>query len=140
MRCSDCQDAILDSVGQWYASAVQHHLSGCAECRQFDNIQRNLHERFTGSPAYSSSRLRLALKERLARERNFAWPDFLPDVAHLAGCALATAGSLFVLPWSASSIVTVGAALTVITYLLQSALRDAMQDEENFRDVDEIRT
>jgi hypothetical protein len=83
----------------------------------------------SASAANLSPAFREALGKRLGNEGRFAWPDFLPDIAHLAGCVTATLVSVFVLPWPAAPVLVAGAILTGFTYLLQAKLRDAFQDE-----------
>ena len=55
------------------------------------------------------------------------WPDFLPDLAHLAGCAVATGVAAFVLPVPAASVILAGAAFTGVTYFLQTVLRTSLE-------------
>ena len=54
------------------------------------------------------ARFRPALARRLGRE---PWPEWLPDVAYLLGAALATAATIVVLPFPASSTWWIGGAL-----------------------------
>jgi hypothetical protein len=128
VTCTECQEQLLDSVGQQLTLEMKDHLSLCPECRLFDESQLALHARFLASSAASLNPLfRRVLAERLEPDRAFAWPDFLPDVAHLSGCMTATLVSVFVLPWPAVQIIITGAVLTGVTYFLQAKLRDAFQ-------------
>ena len=130
MKCSACKEEILGSIGERHSVSVQDHISDCSECRQFAGVQQILHGRFTPASSVQLGRaFRFALRKRLARERTFAWPDYLPDIAHLIGGAIATAVSLIVLPWPLLPVLIAEAAFTGITYLIQSTLRDALQDE-----------
>jgi hypothetical protein len=130
MKCSEWQDEILDSIGKQRNESLQHHISNCNECRQFAGIQEILHERLmSASSVQLSPNFRIALRTRLARERTFVWPDYLPDIAHLLGGVIATAVSVLVLPWPALPVLIAGTALTGATYLFQSTLRDALYEE-----------
>ena len=130
MECSECREEILSTVGQRHSASALDHILNCSECRRFAEIQQRLHERFTrASSAQLSSTFRRTLRKRLAPEHTLIWPDYLPDIAHLAGGAIATAVSLLILPWPTLPVLITGAALTGMTYLLQSMLRDALQDE-----------
>ena len=129
MKCSACKEEILGSIGEQHRVSVQDHISDCSECRQFAGLQQMLHDRFSPASSVQLSRtFRFALRKRLGR-RTFVWPDYLPDIAHLAGGAIATAVSLIVLPWPPLPVLIAGAAFTGITYLFQSTMRDALHDE-----------
>ena len=109
---------------------VNDHLSICMECRHFYEIQLELHARFLPASAENlSPAFRQALGRRIAQERVFSWPDFLPDIAHLAGCIAATLVSIAVLPWPAPSVLIAGILFTGVSYFLQAKLRDALQGE-----------
>ncbi len=56
----------------------------------------------------------------MIRDPGLAWPDFLPDLAHLAGCAFAIVLSLFLLPRYAGTVLSAGVAFTAVTYFLPS--------------------
>ena len=91
MKCSECREEILDSIGQQSSAKLQDHISNCNECRRFAGIQQMLHDRFTSaSSAQLSRNFRFDLRARLTRERTFVWPDYLPDIAHLLGGVIAT--------------------------------------------------
>ncbi len=128
MTCEACREQILDSIGQQHIILVRDHLLDCPECRRFHESQQALHAHFvSASAANLSPAFRHALGKRLTHERSFAWPDFLPDIAHLTGCAAATLVSVLVLPWPAVQVLITGAVFTGFTYLLQAKLRDAFQ-------------
>jgi hypothetical protein len=132
VTCEKCREHILDSVGEQHIALVRDHLSSCLECRSFHESQQELHGYFvSGSAANLSPAFRHALRTRLADECAFVWPDFLPDIAHLAGGITATLVSVFVLPWPAVPVLVTGAAFTGFTYFLQAKLRDAFQDESS---------
>lgn len=76
------------------------------------------------SPAF-----RRTLQARLPRRRAFAWPDFLPDLAHLAGCGAAMVLLAWALPGHTSQVVGGGSGFTLITYFLQAVLRNSVEGE-----------
>ena len=59
-----------------------------------------------------------------------AWPEFLPDLAHLVGCGVAVAVSMIVLPLRTDTVLLAGTAFTGATYLLQSAVRMSLEEAE----------
>jgi len=43
------REHILDSIGQLPPTSVKDHLSGCPECRSFQESQQELHARFASA-------------------------------------------------------------------------------------------
>jgi hypothetical protein len=130
VTCSEYREELLDTIGQEHTAPVKDHLFACVECRRFQETHLELHTRFLVASAENlSPAFRRTLRKRIAEERVFYWPDFLPDVAHLSGCVAATLVSVLVLPWPAVPVLVTCAAFTGITYLLQAKLRDALQGE-----------
>ena len=130
MNCTEYREHLLDSVGQELTTVVKDHLAVCVECRHLNEIQLALHASFLPASAERlNPEFRQALGKRLAQEGVFNWPDFLPDIAHLSGCAIATLVSVFILPWPAAPVLIAGAAFTGVTYFVQAKLRDAIQGE-----------
>jgi hypothetical protein len=128
MTCEICREQILDFIGKQHNRHLRDHLLVCPECRRFHESQQALHAYFvSASAANLSPAFRDGLGKRLANESVFAWPDFLPDIAHLTGCAIATLVSVFVLPWPTLEVLFSGTIFTGLTYLLQSTVRDALQ-------------
>ena len=79
------------------------------------------------SPPHLSPGFRASLLKKIARAPVSAWPDLLPDAAHLIGGIFATALCLFMLPFSAGTVVLAGLAFTLVTYLVQTALRTSLE-------------
>jgi hypothetical protein len=129
MDCQETQESILDSLVESLATerylSMENHLAGCETCSNFAKVHRTLDSRLAAaipqgpiSPAF-----RTALRKRIQRDPEALWPDFLPDVAHLAGCALVIALSVLLLPFNSRSVLLVGLVFTSGTYFLQAALR-----------------
>jgi hypothetical protein len=51
------------------------------------------------------------------------WPDYLPDVAHLFGCAVAVGLLLVSLPEYRERVAMLGAGFTAVSYFSQAVLR-----------------
>ncbi len=84
-------------------------------------------------PAHSlSPGFRAALRARLNQERHRrSWPETIPDITHLAGCALAIALLLFAMPQYSFAIVSAGTGFTAVTYILQVAVQSALEQPED---------
>ena len=130
MDCDGVREAILDALveplAQARRAAAEAHLAGCPACAEFAQEHRLLDERLDAailtpqlSPAFRAS-----LKSRMMREADSAWPDSLPDVAHLIGCVFAVLLSLVVL--QPGMAILLGLVFTCVTYFLQAALRSSL--------------
>ncbi len=58
------------------------------------------------------------------------WPEWLADVAYLAGAVLATAVCVFVLPFPVSSTWWIGGALAGLGFVVHSVLADALAEQD----------
>jgi hypothetical protein len=129
MDCLEVQESILDSLVEPLVTerrlAMENHTASCRTCSGFAEIQRMLDARLAAavSTASLSPGFRTSLKSKLCRDSVPAWPDFLPDLAHLAGCVFAIVLSLYLLPQYSGTLVRAGMALTAVTYFLQASLR-----------------
>ena len=131
MECLDAQERILDSPDV-RAADVNDHLSFCASCRGFAEIQWTLDRQLSAlvprhelSPAF-----RVALARRIRQESVSSWPEFLPDVAHLAGCVCAIALLLVLRTYPAGQVTMIGVAFTLLTYFIQAVLRGTVESLE----------
>jgi predicted anti-sigma-YlaC factor YlaD len=136
MDCREAQEQILESLTEprlgRNSAELDHHLAECENCRRFFETQRHLDLQL--SVAISAPPLnpqfRKSVMEKARREPYSIWHEFLPDKAHLAGCACATALSIWILPFSPGSIFLAGSVFTLATYFIQSALRGALETRE----------
>jgi hypothetical protein len=136
MDCQETQESILDSLVESLATerylAMENHFAGCETCSSFAKVQRTLDSRLAAavpqvrlSPAFRSG-----LRKRIQCDPETLWPNFLPDVAHLLGCALVVVLSVFLLPFPLRSVILAGLVFTAGTYFLQAALRGALSGLE----------
>jgi len=136
MECQDTQMSIVESFAEPLGAATQRaldeHLMGCETCRRFSDTQTALDARLAAAfpPEHLSAVFRGTLKRRVRRHPSFAWPDFLPDIAHLIGCAVAVGASALILPQHREGVILVGAAFTCLTYFLQAAIRSCLSGAE----------
>ena len=132
MECLDAQERILDSPSDVSAAELNDHLSSCASCRGFAEIQSTLDLRLSALiPRHELSPLfRVSLAKRIHLESASSWPEFLPDVAHLAGCVCALALFLVLRPYPAGLVTMAGVAFTLSTYFMQAVLRGAVESWE----------
>jgi hypothetical protein len=136
MDCQETQESILDSLVESPATerylAMENHLAGCETCSSFAEVQRTLESRLAAAvpQARLSPAFRSALRKRIQCDPEALWPEFLPDVAHLVGCALVIALSVFLLPFPSRSVILAGLAFTSVTYFLQAAVRGALSGLE----------
>jgi hypothetical protein len=132
MDCQETQETILDSFVESLATerdlAMENHLAGCETCSSFAEIQHTLDSRLAAAARLASPGpgFRASLRKRIQCDPEALWPDFLPDVAHLVGCALVIALSVFLLPFSPPSVILAGLVFTSGTYFFQAALRGAL--------------
>jgi hypothetical protein len=136
MDCQEAQESILDEFEEPRATdrrlAVEIHIVSCETCRRFAKLQRVLDQRLAAAMPMACLRpgFRKAVTERIHNDPVTTWPDFLPDVAHIFGCALAIVLMLFLLPRHSETIVLTGAAFTAVTYFLQAAIRSSLDTLE----------
>ncbi len=133
MDCHEARDSILESLVESLATerraAMESHIADCATCARFAGIQRTLDTRMAAAlpPARLSPEFRTSLKRKIRRDQWTAWPDFLPDLAHLIGCAFAIILSLLLLPQHSGAVMVAGAAFTGVTYFFQGLLRSSLE-------------
>ena len=136
MDCREAQEQILESLAESQpgevATGLERHLSGCDACRSFLEAQRNLDlqlSRAISAPPLSP-RFRQSVMADLRREPYYAWPESLPDKAHLAGCLCAIALSIWILPFSAGSMLSIGLVFTLATFFIHSVVWSALESWE----------
>jgi hypothetical protein len=111
---------------------MEDHLAGCESCHRFAGVQRSIDARLTATaPTVSlSAGFRSSLRERVDRPQVPSWPESLPDLAHLAGCALGIVLLLLILPQYSRIVLLAGAGFTVVTYFVQAVVRSSADQLE----------
>jgi hypothetical protein len=120
MNCRQAQDEVLEMFDGAPSPEADAHVSACADCAAFLARQSALDRSLTGllQPPELSPGFRSALRERIRREPERLRPEWLPDVVHLASCAVATVLCAVLLPLGAGTVLGVGGLVTAGTYLL----------------------
>jgi hypothetical protein len=132
MNCEQAREILLNSLIEPVRAEVQSrmedHLAGCETCRRFAGVQRSIDARLTATaPAvFLSAGFRSSLRERLDHHRVPNWPESLPDIAHLAGCALGLLLLLLILPQYSRTVLLAGSGFTVVTYFVQAVVRSSV--------------
>ena len=136
MDCHEGQESIIESLVEPLDTeqllALENHIATCSTCAGFAEMQHMLDARLTAAvpAAHLSPAFRGTLKKKLRRDPLTAWPEFLPDLAHFVGCAVAIVLSIFLLPMRPEMVILAGVAFTSLTYLLQAALRTSLDGLE----------
>jgi len=135
MDCHDIQDQILDSLETVLSPIVkdqlERHMIECAECAKFAASQNQLDLQLQQAivrPQLSST-FRTGLQARIAREGPEPWPDWLPDIAYLAGVGVAIGACAFLLPLPLSVVLGTGSLLAVVAYSVQTLLISAVEPQ-----------
>jgi len=133
MNCEQALETLLDSliepVGAEVQLLMEDHLAGCEACRRFAAVQRSIDATLAATvPAISlSAGFRSSLRERIDHRRVPSWPESLPDIAHLAGCALGIVLLLVILPQYSRTVLLAGSGFTVVTYFVQAVVRSSVE-------------
>jgi len=136
MNCQQARETLLDSLIEPLRAEVQlsmeDHLVGCEACRLFAGVQTSIDARLTATvPAVSlSAGFRSSLRGRLDRRQLPKWSESLPDIAHLAGCAVGIVLLLLILPQYSKIVLLAGSGFTVVTYFVQAVVRTSMDRME----------
>ena len=133
MDCRETQERLLESfesvLSPLEKGQLERHVSECPECEQFAALQSQLdlrlHQEIT-APQLSSG-FRASLQARIARERREPRPDWLPDVAHLAGSAVAIGSCVLLLPLPVPVVLGAGVLVAFLAYSLQTLLISALE-------------
>jgi predicted anti-sigma-YlaC factor YlaD len=139
MDCQTARELILESLAEPRLAAttpeLETHLAECEACRSFSETQRTLDLQLSAAitaPPLNPG-FRASLAKRVRREPVSAWPDFLPDVAHITGCICATALCLSILPFPPGSVMLAGLGFTLGTWVVQTVLRGSLEEWEEGR-------
>ena len=134
MNCNEAQNALLDSLCESIPDSrrqpMENHIASCEVCRRFAEIQRLIDARMGAAvPVLSlSPGFRSSLREKLRDHPvPVGWPESLPDIAHLMGCALAIALLLLFMPQYSRTVLAVGSGFTAVTYFFQAVLRSSLE-------------
>jgi hypothetical protein len=136
MLCHSAEEMILDafctSLTEDEQQALYQHLSGCEECRHFQETQQvldqRLEEHFAGlAPGLNSSPARMP---QIRKERWLPAWDILPDILHIGSGLLLTAGCIWLLPLPPHPVWRIGLGATLVSYLLQTLFRAYLEDME----------
>ena len=136
MTCQAAQELILESldcrIDEEQQIRLESHIAQCETCRSFREAQRVLDAALAShcvapqlSPAFKSK-----LARKISGEKRQALQEWIPDVLHLGGGIVATAACSLWLPVSAAVVLTFGAALTFVSYVLQTMFRFWLEDLE----------
>ena len=126
MNCQETEQSILDAFETPLSAAeresIDEHCSQCLACAQFAAVQSELDHRlrrFITAPALSTD-FRSLLTARIRQRPHAALPAWSPDVAYGIGAFMALIVSVMVLPFRPETVLTLGVAISVAAYLLQS--------------------
>ena len=128
MNCQETEQLILDGFETPLSAAeresIAEHCSHCSACAEFAAVQSELDQRLRRSitaPALKPE-FRSLLMARIRQRRRAALPAWAPDVAYGIGALVALIVSSIVLPFKPETVLTLGAAICVAAYLLQSLI------------------
>lgn len=138
MTCHEAREQILcrlDDGGDAGDPSLDAHVATCADCARFAEQQHELDRRLSlaVSPVKLAPGFRAAVRSRIAAEQKEPWANMLPDVAHLAGCAIAMAVTIGVFPGHVPIILTVGTVTTAFTYLAQTLVAGTLEEMDERR-------
>jgi hypothetical protein len=135
MDCREVQERLFEGMESTLSSLERTqlggHISKCAECGPFAALQSELDLRLQQAilaPKLSPG-FRAGLQRRITLHVREPWPDWLPDLAHLAGCAAALAACAVLLPFAVSIVLGAGGVIAFVTYSLQALLVSALEQK-----------
>ena len=135
MDCHDARDWILESFDQTpvpdLRAAIEQHLAGCPACSRFARAHKMLDDRLALMlvPPAVSPAFRPLLRERIGQEPASSRLDSLLEWVHFASFGVATLVLAAILPVNPATVIGVGTAITLATYVLMSAVRGSFEDE-----------
>ena len=133
MDCHETQERLLDgfegALSPLEKEPLDRHLAECAECARFAALQSQLDLRLreTIAAPQLSSGFRAGLQARITRQPREPWPDWLPDLAHLIGSAVAIGSCALLLPVPVPVVLGTGILVAFLTYSLQTLLVSALE-------------
>jgi len=110
---------------------LEWHISDCADCAGFAARQSELDLRLQQAilaPKLSTA-FRAGLQQRIALHGREPWPEWLPDIAHVAGCGAAVAVCAVLLPFPVPVVLGAGGVIAFLTYSLQALLVSAFEQK-----------
>jgi anti-sigma factor RsiW len=135
MDCREAQERVLEGFDGALAppekSQLERHMAECPECAQFAVLQTQLDLRLNEAivaPQLSDG-FRAGLQAHIAQEPRERWPDWLPDLAHLAGSLLAIVSCTLLLPLPVPVVLGTGILVSFVTYSLQTLLVSALEEK-----------
>ena len=133
MDCQAMEERLLEGFDRALSpqekEQLERHLSECQECAQFAASQSHLDLRLQEeiAPPQLSPSFRVGLQALIAQVRREPWPDWLPDVAHLAGSAVAIGSCVLLLPLPVPVVLGAGVLVALIAYSLQTLLVSSLE-------------
>jgi anti-sigma factor RsiW len=128
MNCQETEQLILDAfenpLSATEREGLDEHCSHCSTCAEFAAAQSELDHRLRRSitaPALKPE-FRSLLMARIRQRQRAALPAWAPDVAYVIGAFAALTVSSIVLPFKPETVFTLGVAICVAAYLLQSLI------------------
>jgi hypothetical protein len=136
MTCQGAQALILEGLDRRLDAEQQisldAHIARCDVCQSFQESQQALDEALAThcvAPQLSAG-FRSELAHKIRAEKRRAFQEWVPDLLHLGGGILATGACMLWMPFSAGVVLTIGIALTSVSYVLQTMFRFWLEDLE----------
>lgn len=128
MECNRAQDLVLDeldgALDEALLDELRRHLDGCPVCQAFAALQRRLDTSLReGVPGLAP---RAGFERRVGERLGAAWPEWLPELAYVAGAVLATLACVLALPFPLANTWWIGGALAGLGLFVHSFLARAL--------------
>ena len=133
MTCTQVEEYLLESIDEPLAGdvrrAVDRHVASCAACGSFAAQLRDIDAQLSSAlpPISAPPSIVEGLRRQQHADRVTAFTETLPDVIHLAGCAIATVLSAALLPIDPPVTLTAGVAVTCFTYVVMVIVRSSLE-------------
>jgi anti-sigma factor RsiW len=133
MTCAQAEEHLLESIDEPLPADVQRamdrHVASCPACATFAARLRALDTQLVAAlpPLTAPESIVTAVHRQMRKDRAATLADSLPDVIHLAGCAVATVVSAALLPVEAPITLAAGAAFTCFTYVVMAVVRWSLE-------------